>query len=117
MSNQFATNAKDCYPETLINASALIDKFEETKSNDAVDKTADAVISAQVTEVVQKRTLVSDPSVVMSDDVSDTELNTTEQEQDLETDSDSELYPLKAAVMAAVLNGTLEDQRFLDDDD
>ena len=40
-----------------------------------------------------------------------------EQEQDLKQDPAPEPDRLKVAIMATVLNGTLEDHQFLDDDD
>ena len=71
LSNQYAINSTNCYPETSIDASALIETFDETKSGDAVDKTADAVISAHATDVIHEPTPVSDSSVTVSTDISD----------------------------------------------
>jgi len=72
LSNQYAINSTNCYPETPIDARALIETFDETESSDDVHKTDDAVVSALVTDVIREHTLMLDPSVAMPDDLSDT---------------------------------------------
>ena len=38
LSNQFATNAKKCYPENPIHAASLLETCNETNSNGVTDK-------------------------------------------------------------------------------
>ena len=117
LSNQFATNNQDCYPENPIEAAALLDTFDSSDSKNVVDNANDGIVSAHVTnvpEIVSSVATSDDISIAGSYDIAQ-EVD-TEQNQEIE-DPSPEPDALKASVMAAVVAGTLPDQDFRDEDE
>ena len=122
LSNQYYTKL-DCYPDDPMAASTMIDGYTDDVKNTVVDKDPDGIVSAHITIPDEE------PSVATEDDISNAEPEDEEQENGLEIDTEPEHEPeiekdpspeadtLKMSVMAAILDGTLEDQNFPDDDD
>jgi len=123
LSNQYISKSSDCYPETPTEASSLMDRYIDVVKNTVVDKNPDGIVSAHIINPDEE------PSVATEDDISIAEPEDEEQENVLGIDIEPEQEPeiekdpspeadlLKQSVMAMILDGTLEDQNFPDDDD
>ena len=124
LSNQYVTKSINCYPETPTAASSMMDGYVDIPvKNTVVDKSPDGIVSAHIINPDEE------PSIATEDDISIAEPEDEEQENVLGIDIEPEQEPkiengpspeadlLKQSVMAMILDGTLEDQNFPDDDD